>query len=979
LLGTVDAQVTITGSNFGAVQSNSKINFNGVNASVSNWSDTQITAIVPAGTTTGPIGVTVAGISAGGPNFTVLSTAQLTDSAGNVSNYTVAELGGTWHVVSSDGSGCSSCSMRGITQEDYDGSGNLLDSIDENNHKISYAYDGNQNVTSQSQALDANTNVNWTYTYNSFGEVLTATDPLNNVTTNTYDAKGNLLTVTTPKPDANTAASVTQFAYNALGELTTITDPLNHVTTLTYTSVGLIGTITDAQSNVTTYGYDAHGNRTSVTDAMQNQTTFAYDTGDRLTTITYPDRTTTVFGYDYRGRRTSVTDQNGKQTTYAYDDADRLTSVTDAAQHMTQYAYDDENNLTSITDANSHVTGFQYDPFGRVKETDFPSGHAESYTYDPIGNLITKLDRNGNAITYVYDALNRLKHKGYPDSTGVDYIYDLVGKIKSATDPTGTYGFAYDNMGRLIGTTTQYTFLPGNTYTNGYTYDAASNRTGFTAPDGSTNTYAYDSLNRLSTLTNSATGQFGFGYDALSRRTSLTRPNNVTTSYNYDSLSRLLSVLHQAGGVTIDGANYTLDNAGNRTSKINQLNGVTENYNYDPIYQLTQVQQVVSGSTNTTESYSYDAVGNRLSSFNVPSYSYNNSNELTSSADGYSYTYDFNGNTLTKADSTGTTQYAWDFENRLTSVTLPNGGVAVSFRYDLFGRRVQKSSTNGTTNYLYDGLDPVANAIERLDGNGTILSRFVQNRTDEHLAQVASGAVSYYEQDGLDSTSSLSDATGGLAQSYAYNTFGNLLTSAGIIDNPFQYTGRDFDPETGIYYYRARYYDSSIGRFISEDPIRFAGSSSFYLYTQNRPTNAVDPTGLKIKFCSRDAETMPGNHGFLYDTRNGDSCGKGRGNHPHGRENINDPGTFCYEIPGSDGREDAVMKCCREKTGSVWGIWGFFPWKHDCQNLAGDCLTQNGLSNPGAPGGRLGCRGGDCNVSYPFSASDPYGRYALTH
>src|SRR5262249_36500616 len=133
-------------------------------------------------------------------------------------------------------------------------------------------------------------------------------------------------------------------------------------------------------------------------------------------------------------------------------------------QHVTSYAYDDENNLKSITDANTHTMSFLYDALGRVKETDFPSGHAETYIYDVIGNLTSKTDRNGNTITYVYDALNRLTHKGYPDSTGVDYVYDLVGKIKQATDPTGTYGFAYDNMGRLIGTNTQYTFLPGQTY-----------------------------------------------------------------------------------------------------------------------------------------------------------------------------------------------------------------------------------------------------------------------------------------------------------------------------------------------------------------------------------------------------------------------------------------------------------------------------------------------------------------------------------
>ena len=88
--------------------------------------------------------------------------------------------------------------------------------------------------------------------------------------------------------------------------------------------------------------------------------------------------------------------------------------------------------------------------------------------YDAVGNLTSKTDRKNQTIQYVYDALNRLTHKGYPDATGVDYVYDLAGKIKQVSDPTGTYGIAYDNMGRLIGTTTQYSFLPGITYSNAY-------------------------------------------------------------------------------------------------------------------------------------------------------------------------------------------------------------------------------------------------------------------------------------------------------------------------------------------------------------------------------------------------------------------------------------------------------------------------------------------------------------------------------
>jgi len=96
----------------------------------------------------------------------------------------------------------------------------------------------------------------------------------------------------------------------------------------------------------------------------------------------------------------------------------------------------------------------------------------------------------------------------------VQYTYDLVGKVLQVNDPTGTYGFSYDNMGRLTGTTTQYSFLLGTTFTNSYSYDADSNRTGHTAPGGSTNAYAYDTLNRLSNLTNSWAGSFGFSYAA---------------------------------------------------------------------------------------------------------------------------------------------------------------------------------------------------------------------------------------------------------------------------------------------------------------------------------------------------------------------------------------------------------------------------------------------------------------------------------
>jgi RHS repeat-associated protein len=414
----------------------------------------------------------------------------------------------------------------------------------------------------------------------------------------------------------------------------------------------------------------------------------------------------------------------------------------------------------------------------------------------------------------------------------VTYTYDLNSRQTLVQDATGAYGFTYDNMNRLTQTTTQYAFLTGQNFQNSYAYDAASNRKTLTAPDGSTNAYTYDALNRLATLTNSLTGQFGFGYDALSRRNSLTRPMGVNTTYTYDPVSNLLSVLHKLGTTILDGASYTYDPANNRKTRVDKRLSTTLTYGYDNIYELLSAKQ---GST-TKETYTYDLVGNRLSSLGVSPYSYNPSNELTSIPSA-SYTYDNNGNTLTKS---GGTTYGWDFENRLVSAVVPGTGT-VAFKYDPFGRRIQKSSASGTTNYLYDG----ANSIEEVDLTGNVVARYAHSPgIDEPLAQVASGSTSYYHGYGVGSITSLTAATGTIAATYTYDAFGGLITSTGSGTNTLRYTGREFDPETGIYFFRARYFDPLVGRFLSEDRIGNDEGSNLFIYVRNRPVQFRDPTGL---------------------------------------------------------------------------------------------------------------------------------------
>lgn len=224
--------------------------------------------------------------------------------------------------------------------------------------------------------------------------------------------------------------------------------------------------------------------------------------------------------------------------------------------------------------------------------------------------------------------------------------------------------------------------------------------------------------------------------------------------------------------------------------------------------------------------------------------------------------YDANGNTLTKSDSSGTTQYTWDFDNRLTQAVVPGVGTT-TFRYDPFGRRIQKSGPLGITNYLYDG----PNLLEEVDSSGNVLGRYTQSEnTDEPLSELRSTATTYYDADGLGTVTSLTDSSGTIARTYEYDAFGNLSGSTGTLVNPFQYTAREFDSETGLRFHRARYYDASSGRFISEDPARFSSRQvNFYSYVGNSPIINFDPTGLAL--CQFFINRTTG-AGYMYCTSN---------------------------------------------------------------------------------------------------------------
>jgi len=703
--------------------------------------------------------------------------------------------------------------LGNITRYTYDLKRNLTAVIAPDNSATTYTYDANGNLLTQTDPLGKTT----TYTYNSLNLATSVTDPKGNITRYGYDALGNLTSIT------DALNHVTTYTYDSRGNITSITNPLSKTTAMTYDSYNNLLTVTDPGNGTVAMTYDAVGNMITQTDALNKVTTFLYNNLNQLTQITDPRGTITQYTYDYQGNRLTSTDGNNNPTYFTYNYKGQVTQITDALNHQTGMAYGSTgcscggvDKLTSLTDAKSHTTAYTYDQRGKLLQETDPLGKTTAYTYNSKGNLITRTDADNKTITYSYDLDNRLTQKTCSDNTTTSFQYDDAGNMIYAGNQNIAYNFTYDANNRI----TQIT--DSNSRTIQYTYDAAGNRASMVTPGNKTTTYTYDNNNQINQIATDL-GNFTFTYDAANRRITRTFPNGTTSTYAYDDDSRLTGITTTNGGTTIDSATYTLDGAGNRMSKTQQ--NVTTAYSYDAVYRLTLATP--TGGSYQPEVYTYDQVGNRLTS----------AYELTPSVN-------------------ETTTYGYDDENRLTGIQTTRNSQTqqLTFAYDPFGRRIRKTvspfggGAGEVTNYVYDG----QNIILEYNTSNEIQTRYTHGpNIDEPLAIEITGATTttpyYYHADGLGSITALSNASGNIIQRYEYDSFGNqTITTNGGIKQPFTFTAREFDAETGMYFYRARYYDPKAGRFVTRDPIGFNGGDvNLYAYVGNNPVNWGDPEGLQ--------------------------------------------------------------------------------------------------------------------------------------
>ncbi|HVN63162.1 MAG TPA: RHS repeat-associated core domain-containing protein, partial [Candidatus Binataceae bacterium] len=402
-------------------------------------------------------------------------------------------------------------------------------------------------------------------------------------------------------------------------------------------------------------------------------------------------------------------------------------------------------------------------------------------------------DRRGVTTTYQYDGLNRrtLASFGTGGSNTISYGWDAANRLTSLVDSiAGAITRSYDGLDDLTSETTPQGAI-------GYTYDSARRRQTMTVAGQPQVGYSWDNANRLTNMAQNG-ASVSFTYDADDRRGSLTLPNGISLSYAYDADWRVAAQSWMAGLTQVADLEYIYDPDGRVIQKTGSL-------------AQTQMPQAVSGNT-------FNAANEMLTFNGVP------------------LTYDAAGNLTSDAQNT----YSWDLRNHLSSIS---GGSSASFLYDAFGRRAAKVINGTTTQFLYDGLNPV----QELDGasppNPTA-SLLTGIGIDEYFQRTDSTGSRSFLADALGSTLALTDNAAALQSQYAYEPFGNTIALGQTSANSYQFTGRENDG-TGLYYYRARYYDPQIDRFISEDPLGFNGDGpNFYAYVRNNPINLWDAFGL---------------------------------------------------------------------------------------------------------------------------------------
>lgn len=744
-----------------------------------------------------------------------------------------------------------------VTMLNYDAKNRLEEVILPDGQKLKYAYEGaSLFVTKKYFEIAASESPyrRTRYTYDARGYLNSLRDAHDNQYQFTRDDLGRLTSLINPLGEE------TIYTYNAYRLVQaeygqTVADGEGRVVRYTYTPQGWISLIEekdaiDSWHPMASYTYDSAGQELSATDALGHTELSTYDGFGQLIAKIDPLGNQTTYTYDLFGNQISITDPEGRQTLIYYDDIDRETridrlGVTPAA--IEEYDYDANGNLVSVIDAEGKETTFDYDTLSRLTSVQLPLGQTEQYVYDDRDRLDYVVNARGQKIDYGYEPWGPVSSAAWyatvsaptPERT-ITYGLDIQGNIVSLTDDSiqaePLYTYTYDELNRPDVTTA--TYIPGGDRTLDEGFDRFGNRNSLILNDGVvfSHSWIYDERNRLVSSSLPGGQSFSFSYFENSRLKQITYPNGVTTTRSWRDNGPSESIDVVGTGGSIVQYQYTYDKVLN-TETMSDVDGL-HNYTYDGLDRLTNSSHPAPSGL-TGESWVYDPVGNREDPGNPDMYIYDDNHRMTQSPS-LSYVFDDDGNLISRSDGVS---LAYDEAGRLASFN--KAGTTATYLYDPFGRRIAKTVNGITTWFLWDDVRVIA----EYDESGNRIARYAYNPPALTAAQFEdSNGIYTVHTDSSDLPRFLTDSTQQMIWESRYNVFGSAL----VDENPDgdghsvvfaqRYPGQYQDQESGFFYNYSRYYDPTIGRYISADTI--GDGHNWYVYARNNPLMYADPFGL---------------------------------------------------------------------------------------------------------------------------------------
>lgn len=684
--------------------------------------------------------------------------------------------------------------------------------------------------------------------------------------------------------DANQDGWITEStAYDADDQIVRSSDDRGRVSLRTIDGAGRLHKSVDPRGNSTQMDYDGCGNivttvRTEIEAGvpMTYTSTCTFDNGNRMLSSTTAAGKTTTYENDSRGLLSRVVDPLGNDTIFAYDSAGRrLTESKPLRQggvgsgavigtSTITRIYDLNGNLKEVRDGQNAGTTSMFDSRNRQKSQQRSGEPPLTIGYYADSRISVTVDANGTQVTHGYDGAGRLSSRTIVPGVGVSnqttfesFTHDAAGRLRAATNDLGTVSRSFDSLGHVIGDS-----FAG--YQSAQAVDAADNVISRTYPSGLSVVNGIDAtLNQPSSLKVNGAVYFTFGYNGDARLDLRTTTSPSGTSWElkrtYDGGMRLSMHRHRFQGSSSAIAGWTLSrlDSGPISSVLRaHAGGNGDQYFYDSLYEQVRVNRGVPRTQlanfqtsvyNSFTTYQFDLAYNRSSvndNGSIVNYAVNSLQQY-SQVGSVVPTYDASGNLV----SYGSNTYVYDFIGRLVRVDQ-NGVPVVSMSYDALGRRFLKTTPTKSIRWVYLG-DAALEEVETV-GSTTTTRQLVWGKTIDELLLVRIGGVDYFPiTDQQGSVAYILNASGGVVESYTYDTYGmprifnpsGLQISASTIGNTTMYAGRTWDAECALYYNRARYMSPELGRFITRDPIGYAGGINLYAYTLNSPLNGTDPFG----------------------------------------------------------------------------------------------------------------------------------------